>query len=79
MILIRHANSVYNLAFENISKRIERSQATQREYFDLAADERVIDCAISDLGTKQSQEATLIANQLSKVKIILVSPMRRAL
>lgn len=54
VILIRHANSYFNHAWETISANIEKGLASESDYYELSRNEKMIDCGLSELGMKQS-------------------------
>ena len=52
IILIRHANSQFNHAWETIMREVELGQNTEESYFELAKNPSYIDCGLSELGVK---------------------------
>jgi len=78
-ILIRHANSTFNNRWHGVEKEIEEGRATSEKFMEIVKDTVLLDCPLSDLGITQCLEAYPLANSLTGIKTVLISPLRRAL
>lgn len=82
VLMIRHAESKFNKAF---TEALEHAKVGSNSkvlvlYVKVLKEPELIDAGITDLGRQQCAESALInAERLKKVKLVLVSPMNRAL
>ena len=50
VIIIRHANSCFNNAWETTAKDIKTGKAAVEKYKEVMSDPRLLDCSLSELG-----------------------------
>eukprot|EP00347_Sterkiella_histriomuscorum_P008388 403345286 len=78
-IIIRHANSTFNLIWEKTTDEIQHGNETPEKYYEIIRDTNLLDCPLSDLGIQQCNDSVRLANALPDVRTVFVSPLRRAL
>ena len=82
VLLIRHAESKYNKLVRETTEELQTESTNKNLIYFLKVrkDPEFIDTDITELGHKQCQKsAAFYYNSLKQVKVVLVSPMNRAL
>lgn len=79
VIIIRHANSIFNKKWHEVEQGIESGELQSDAFLEVVKDYDLLDCPLSDLGEQQCAEASPMAHQLMNIKTVLISPLRRAL
>lgn len=78
-LLIRHANSTFNSRWSHVQQKIARGEATEDGFIEVVNDMSLLDCPLSDLGISQCLQEAPLVSQLSNIRTVFVSPLRRAL
>ena len=78
-IIIRHANSTFNKRWHEAEQAIEAGDAQPEAFNAIIKDTDLLDCPLSDLGIKQCEDASAMANSLTNIKTVFISPLRRAM
>ena len=79
VIIIRHANSIFNSKWHAVEQAVAAGNATEENFIEVVRDTQLLDCPLSELGVKQCREASTLAAKLTSIGTVFVSPMRRAL
>lgn len=79
VIIIRHANSTFNLRWAQVEREIQLGNSTEEAFLDVVRDMNLLDCPLSELGIQQCRDAAKQAHSLQNIKTVFISPLRRAL
>lgn len=83
MLLVRHARSLFNEDWpyqENTRVSVlPNFQRYRKEHYDFVKNPDYIDCALSESGVQQCEEAAVHLREVQDVRTVFVSPMRRTL